>query len=79
MLIPQKHMNLELSTIRVTSILIELFKTNKIVSYDFTLKYLENILGKKAKYIFIDSLNILFLMGKINYDSKKDSIIFLEK
>lgn len=72
-------MNLELSTIRVTSILIELLKKNKIISYDFTLKYLESILGKKAKYIFIDSLNVLFLMGKIEYDIKKDSIKFIEK
>lgn len=79
MLVPEKHMNLELSTIRVTSILIELLKKNKIISYDFTLKYLESILGKKAKYIFIDSLNVLFLMGKIEYDIKKDSIKFIEK
>ncbi len=72
-------MNLELSTIRVTSVLIELFKKNKIVSYDFTLKYLESILGRKARYVFIDSLNILFLMGKVEYDIKKDSIIYIEK
>ena len=79
MITPEKHMNLKVSLIRVTSILIQLLSKNKIIRYDDGMRYLEAILGKKARYMYVASLNVLFLLNKIEYDENKDSIIFIEK
>lgn len=74
MIKPTKFLNLDNCLINIsTTILIELLK-NKKVCYDDLYDKLYTKFGSSIEYLFIPSLDFLFLLGKINYISETDSL-----
>jgi hypothetical protein len=83
MLTPTKYMDLDLSVIRISSIILKLLKQNRTMGYTEIINYLMGILSDKnqqdIKQIFIPALNFLYLTGKIEYHVTLDSIELLEQ
>ena len=78
MIIPDRFMDLDHSVLRVSSIILKEMNKKKILGYEELMKYLLNKTGDKTRFIFLPSLNFLFLLGKIEYYIKTDSIELIE-
>jgi hypothetical protein len=76
MLKPTKHMNLEISTLNIASILLKEISNNKILKYDVLFDKLSKKIGDNAKFNFTNALSLLYLLGKIEYHKKTDSFEF---
>ena len=79
MITPNKFMKLEDCTLKLSSEIIVLLlnKKGKKIKYEelyqkFYQKYLED-----TEYFFIPALNFLYLLGKLEYDIKKDELRLL--
>lgn len=71
-------MDLDLSVLRISSLMVKLLKKNNLVGYSELLNYLSDKIGEDIKYVFIPALDFLYLIGKIEYHLTSDSIEFLE-
>lgn len=67
MITPHKYLNLDISVINVSALIIDKLKKNELLKYDELLKMTTDALGKNAKEIFPYSLNFLFLLDKLSY------------
>ena len=72
MIKPNKHMDLNYSLIKMSSDILKIFQKGEIFSYDELLDKLVSLHGENAKYKFIQSLNLLYLFGKLEYYPEKD-------
>lgn len=77
MLTPTKHMNLDLSVVGISSMLLKLLKKNRIMTFDEMLGYLSGRIGNDVKHVFVPALNFLYLLGMIEYHLSTDSIEFV--
>lgn len=76
MLKPTKHMNLEISTLNIASVLLREISKNKILKYDALFDKLSKKIGDDTKFNFPNALSLLYLLGKIEYHKKTDSFEF---
>ena len=56
MLTPTKHLNLELSVVRLSSAILKLLQKNKIMEYDEVLNNLKNNKNILGLFIFLESI-----------------------
>ena len=78
MLRPDKHTNLDISVINITAFLLKQFKRRGKIGYDELLKSVSKELNENAIELYPYALNFLFLLGKIEYESKSDCFIINE-
>lgn len=78
MLLPHKYLNLDLSVINITAIILSIFKTDNFIRYDDLLQKLIDIRGEEVKEVFLPSLSFLYLIGKIRYHQSVDSIEYIK-
>lgn len=69
MITAHKYLNLDLSVIRISSLIIQHLKQNGLMEYDELLQGIVNELGDNAKEVYPYALNFLFLLNKINYQA----------
>lgn len=74
MLKPHKYLNPQFSVIHVSGLIIKTLKESKILTFDELLTVLTDINGPKVKDVYLPSLSFLFLLGKIRYHKKIDTI-----
>ncbi|MCU0468206.1 MAG: hypothetical protein MUF58_06350 [Arcicella sp.] len=67
MITPHKYLNLDLSVINVSALVVDKLKKHNLLKYDELLNMVINALGKNAKEVFPYSLNFLFLLDKLHY------------
>ena len=67
MITPNKYLNLDLSVINVSALIIDKLKKNSLLKYDELLTLTLSTLGKNAKEVFPYALNFLFLLNKLSY------------
>jgi len=79
MIAPIKYMDLDLSVVRVSSIIIKLFEKNRIMEYSEVLEHLVGKVGEEVKHVFVPALDFLYLLGMIDYHLQTDSLEFLAK
>lgn len=79
MITPTKYMDLDLSVVRVSSIIIKLFKKNRVMEYGEVLEYLISKIGEDVKHVFVPALDFLYLLGMIEYHLQTDSLEFTGK
>jgi hypothetical protein len=77
MIIPTKYTDLDLSIVRVSSLIVKLFEKNKVLSYDEVFQCLIDKVGEDVKHVYLSSLGFLYLLGMIEYHLKNDSIEFI--
>jgi hypothetical protein len=67
MITPHKYLNLDLSVINVSALIIKQLKKHKLIKYDELLYLVISQLGKKTKEVFPYAINFLYLLDKIIY------------
>ena len=67
MITAHKYLNLDLSVVNVSALIIEELKRCNLLKYDELLKTIVSALGVSARDVFPYALNFLFLFGKITY------------
>lgn len=77
MITPTKYMDLDLSVVRVSSLIIKLFEKNKILGYSELCGCLVSKVGEDVKHVFVQTLDFLYLTGMIEYHLQTDSIEFV--
>jgi hypothetical protein len=67
MIAAHKYLNLDLSVVNISALIIQVLKKDHVVTYDELLYYATSVLGENVKETYPYSLNFLFLLGKIRY------------
>lgn len=62
-----KYLNLDVSVINVSALIIKKLKKDNFLQYEELLGFVVSVLGDNAKEVFIYALNFLFLVDKIHY------------
>ena len=73
MITAHKYLNLDLSVINVSAVIIAKLKSNSLLKHDELLDIVVSSLGKKSLEVFPYALNFLFLLNKITYQPTLDS------
>ena len=73
MLKPNKHLNLQLSSINVSGLIIKILKDVQILTFDELLNNVKRGSNDDVKEMFLPALSFLFLLGKIQYHEGIDS------
>lgn len=71
---PNKYTNLDLSVLNISAECIRYLLKKNIVKYEELLLLLENSYGPDARFVYIDALNFLYLLGKVTYHKDIDCI-----
>jgi len=72
MLIPNKYTNLDNSVLKIGGDILRILIQRELVTYDEVLSEIITLNGSKSKVNFLYSLNLLFLLGKVEYFEKED-------
>jgi hypothetical protein len=74
MLRPDKHLDPSFSVINVGGLIIKTLKDTGMMKFNELLSILMEKIGEKVKEVYLPSLSFLFLLGKIQYHQKIDSV-----
>lgn len=74
MIRPTKYLDLDTCVLNVAAQIVSSLRRNGVMKYDELLTRLQNIISDAVRFEFVLALDLLFLLGKINYDSDSDSI-----
>jgi hypothetical protein len=78
MITPHKHMNLDCSVLRVSALMIREVAKRRTIDIESLRKRIVKKLGVDAELIFVPALNFLFLLDRIVYHPKNDTLEFKE-
>jgi hypothetical protein len=78
MITPAKHMNLNLSVIRLSAILLKYLRRHRVVTINAALDHLLRKAGKDTTLVFPHVLSFLYLLGRIDYHPQEDSLEYIE-
>ena len=67
MITAHKYLNLDLSVINISALIIDKLKKNSLLKYDELLSLILSNLGESSKEVFPYALNFLFLLNKLSY------------
>ncbi len=67
MIRPHKYLNLDVSVINISGLIIEVLRENEIVPYSELLQIIVSKKGKSVVDNYPYAINFLFLLGKIEY------------
>lgn len=79
MLKPDKYMDINLSVLSIGGVIIKTLEDNPIQKYDILKDTVLINTEDSAKSIFLNALSFLYLLGKIKYNDKFDTIELLRK
>lgn len=74
MLKPDKYLDFNVCVINISATIIHILLKNGISYYIEVLNQVKNIHGINSKYEFQNSLNFLYLLGKLNYYPQNDTL-----
>jgi hypothetical protein len=71
---PSKHTNLHYSVVNISANILKILKENGIIKYAELLDILKEKIGNDVSEVFLSSLTFLYIMKKIEYIEKLDSL-----
>jgi hypothetical protein len=74
MLKPDKHLDPSFSVINAGGLILKALKDTGMMTFNELLAVLMERTGEKVKEVYLPSLSFLFLLGKIQYHPKIDSV-----
>jgi hypothetical protein len=74
MLRPDKHLDPRFSVIHIGGLVIKALRETGMMTFNELLAVLMERTGEKVKEVYLPSLSFLFLLGKIQYHPKIDSV-----
>ena len=78
MITPKKHLNLDASVMRVAAIILRETRKRRIIEFQSLRKKLLRAVGNDSDLVILPALSFLYLMGKIEYYPKNDSVEYRE-
>lgn len=72
MLIPKKHLNLDVSVLRVSAIMLQELKKRGVVGFERLREKVIKRVGPDGELVFLPALNLLYLLGVLDYHIKND-------
>lgn len=78
MIKPTKHSHPDKTVVYASFIMLKELRKKRIVSYSDLYQMIKNKVTS-GEFLFMTSLNLLFLLGLIEYRLKTDSIEYIEK
>lgn len=73
MITAHKYLNLDLSVINISALIIDKLKRNNLLTYNELLSMIVAVYGEKSQSVFPYALNFLFLLNKISYSLELDT------
>ncbi len=77
MITPQKHLNLEVSVVRMAAFLLKQLDRYNIMTMNEVTKSAKKLAGEDGAIILPSVLSFLYLLGKVEYHQQTDCIEFL--
>jgi len=74
MLTPRKHLNLEVSVVRISALMLKELRRRGVVEFEPLRKLVVRRVGPDGEFSFLPALSFLFLLGKVEYHAKNDTI-----
>jgi hypothetical protein len=79
MLTPSKHLDLDRSTIRVSSEILAELRRRRMIKHDDLMRVVKRRIGDDGDSIVTPALSLLYALGCIEYHTKNDSFEYREK
>jgi ABC-three component (ABC-3C) system Middle Component 8 len=76
MLSPRKHLNLDVSVLRISAILLRELSKRGVVELERLRAIVVRRTGADGELSFLPALNFLYLLGKVEYHLKNDTVEF---
>lgn len=76
MLRPNKHTHPDKTIVNMSFLLLTYIKKNRLEKYDILLEYAKKSV-EGGNFLFLPALNLLFLLGLVEYHTKTDSIEYV--
>jgi hypothetical protein len=74
MLTPKKHLNLDVSVLRISAIILRELTKRGVIELERMRTIIIRRTGPDGELAFLSALNFLFLLGKVEYHLKNDTI-----
>jgi hypothetical protein len=74
MLTPKKHLNLDVSVLRVSSLMLRELHRRGVVEFERLRGLAVRRVGPDGELAFLPALSFLFILGKIEYHLQNDTI-----
>ena len=78
MIAPEKHLDLDLCVLRAGAFILSFLRRARVAGVEDLRSRLVAKLGSDGELIFMPTINFLFLIGKIDYHPKADSVEYIE-
>ena len=78
MLKPSKHLNLDLSLLRISALILSELRKYRLVEFEALRSCIARRAGDDSELVLIPALNLLFLLGRLNYHIKNDTFEYIE-
>ena len=78
MISPKKHNHPDKTLVYTSYLMLDKLRKERILNYDVLLKYVKKNVTS-GEFLFMPSLNFLYLLGLIEYKTRTDSIEYIEK
>lgn len=74
MLTPRKHLNLDVSVLRISALMLKELRRRGVVEFEPLRRLVVRRVGADGDLSFLPALSFLFLLGKVEYHVKNDTI-----
>jgi hypothetical protein len=78
MITPQKHLNLDVSVLRVSALVLREVRRRRVIEFPTLRSRIVRLVGSDADLVFLPALSLLFLLGRLEYHSKNDTLEYRE-
>lgn len=79
MITPHKHMNLDGSVIRVSALMLREIMKRRTLEIEALREKITKKVGPDCAPVFMPALSFLYLLGKVEYHPKTDSVEFKQE
>ena len=76
MLTPRKHLDLDTSVLRISGLLLKEIQKRGVVEFEKLRTLVLRRTGPDGELAFFPALDLLFLLGRVDYHLKNDTIEF---
>ena len=74
MLTPRKHLNLDVSVLRISAVMLRELRRRGVIEFETLRRLVIRRVGPDGDLAFVPALSFLFLLGKVEYHLKNDTI-----
>jgi hypothetical protein len=76
MLTPKKYLNLDVSVLRISSVMLKELQRKGVIEFEKLRAIVVRRTGADGELAFLPALGFLFLLGRVEYHVKNDTLEF---